>query len=284
MRRHLLITTAMILLAGAPGIYASDTIDFDSTIDWGKGILEIRAKTDLAGEDSFIPAARQKSERLTAEELPVQFREAIAGMIVDSTSKAGELTEKNPQLIPAINDLTYRHTRTFSHISPDLEHYSITYTYRFYPDIVDVFIFHNRPDNPPRVLAYEPTADFSGIVIYMKGELPVHGEQQTEKLTPCLFPKIFDENMKLIYEKGMVEPEMLRSWGMVVYTDNLEERPYEERIGLSPLRILGRKIFGEYYTDIVIEAEAAEKILYNPHNRRLLAEGRVMIICELPAE
>jgi hypothetical protein len=205
-------------------------------------------------------------------------------MIVDSTSTAGELTEENPQLIPAINDLTYRHTGTFSHISPGLEHYSITYTYRFYPDIVDVFIFHNRPYNPPRVLAYEPTADFSGIVIYMKGELPVHGEQQTEKLTPCLFPKIFDENMKLIYEKGMVEPEMLRSWGMVVYTDDLEERPYEERIGLSPLRILGRKIFGEYYTDIVIETEAAEKILYNPHNRRLLAEGRVMIICELPAE
>lgn len=284
MQRYLFMTIAIILLTALPRADAADTIDFDSTIDWEKGILEIKAQTDLAGEDSFIPAARQKSERLTAEELPVHFRAAIAGMIVDSTSKAGELTEENPRLIPAINDLTYRNTGTFSHISPDLKHYSITYTYTFYPDIVDVFIFHNRPYNPPRVLSYEPTADFSGIVIYMKGEFPVHGEQKTEKLTPCLFPKIFDENMKLIYEKGMVDPEMLRTWGMVVYTDDLEERPHEERIGLSPLRILGRRIFGEYYTDIIIEAEAAEKILYNPHNRRLLAEGRVMVICELPPE
>lgn len=285
MRKRLFMLLFLTLhSAGALMVSAADVIDFKPTINWSKGVLEIKAQTDLAAEESFIPAARQKSERLMARELPFQFRDTIAEMIVDSYSKAGELAEKSPQLVRAINDLTYRHTGTFSHISPNLKNYSITYTYQFYPDIIDMFILHTRPYNPPRALSYVPTADFTGIVIYIKGEFPVHGERQKTELTPCLFPKIFDENMRLIYEKGMVEPERLRDWGMIAYTNNLDERPYEERVGMAPLRILGRGIFGKYYTDIIIEPEAAEKILYNPENRRLLAEGRVLIICELPTE
>ncbi len=279
--RQLPIVLLLLAAAAGPG-FCADGISFESEVNWEEGIMKISAQVDLAADDSFIPAARKKSEQLIARELPYRFREALAGLVVDSYYTAGELAEGSPGLVRDINLLTYRNIKTFSRISPNLRNFSITYTYRFFPDVIDIFIRHERPYNPNRQLKYVPTAAFSGIVIYMKDSFPVHGERRTSRLEPCLFPRLLDEDMKLIYEKGMVNPDDLRRWGMAAYADELDEGRYTERVGQNPLRILGRGIFGKYDTDIIIDTEAAEKILYSPHNRNLLAEGRVLIICDLP--
>jgi hypothetical protein len=273
---------AIILCLLSADIFAADGIAFESEVDWKEGILQIRAQVDLAAEESFIPAARRKSERLVEQQLPFQFRDTLAGMVVDSYNTAGELAEESPELVRAINGLTYRNTKTFSHISSNLQNFSVTYSYYFYPEVIDIFIRHRRPYRPDRQLKYTPTTDFTGIVIYMKDDFPVHGERREAQLVPCLFPRILDEDLRQIYEKGMVEPDYLRSWGMVAYSEGLDERKFEDRVGLSPLRILGRGIFGKYDTDVIIDRESAEMILYSPNNRRLLAEGRVLIICDLP--
>lgn len=274
----------LFFMAAAPGIPTlfSENIQFDSRIDWKKSTFIIEAQIDLSSQDSFIPLARSQSEQLIEQRLPITFRQTLSNLLVDSYYRAGELAADNPELVRAINNLTYKNTKTFSHISSDLQNFSVTYTYQFYPDIIDIFIFHKRPYNPPRVLSYVPTTAFSGIVIYMKDSFPVHGERKKTTLVPCLFPKIYDSEMNLIYEKGMVEPKTLREWGMVAYTDSLDLRQFEDRIGSSPLRFVGRGIFGKNYSDIIIDTETANKILFNPENRKLLTEGKVLIICDLP--
>ena len=261
---------------------AQEAVDFSHTLDWETGELRIEAEVRLADTDLILPAARQKAEELVEGGLLFAFNEAIAELTVDSLSTVGELTGEEPELIEGINRLSRSYTRTFSRISPDLTSFSLTYTYRLFPDIISLFIKHETPYRPPRVLEYVPTSEFTGIVIYAKGNLPVHGERKNEILRPCLFPTLFDEEMKEIYEKGMVSPETLERRGMAAYTDTLDESPYYERIGESPLRILTRGIFGTNYTDLIIPAEAANRILYEPGNRRLLEEGRVLIVCDLP--
>ena len=284
MNHFITILSLLSLLILLPLVaVAGEEIEFDSRIDWRKSTFIIEAQIDLSKQDSFVPRARAQSEQLVEQRLPITFRRTLAGLIVDSYYTAGELAADSPELVRAINNLTYKNTKTFSHISNDLQRFSVTYTYNFYPDIIDIFTFHKRPYNPPRILSYVPTSAFSGIVIYMKDNFPVHGEQgRTSKLQPCLFPKIYDTEMDLIYEKGMVDPDVLREWGMVAYSDSLDLKQYQNRIGINPLKVLGRGIFGRNYSDIIIDKETAQKILFQPENRKLLTEGKVLIICDLP--
>lgn len=274
--------SALLFILPLPAA-AGEEIQFESRIDWRESTFIIEARIDLSKQNSFIPLARSQSEQLVEQRLPITFRRTLADLIIDSYYTAGEMAADSPELVRAINNLTYKNTKTFSHISSNLQRFSVSYTYRFYPDIIDIFTFHNRPYNPPRVLSYVPTAAFTGIIIYMKDIFPVHGERGLETgLRPCLFPKIYDEDMNLIYEKGMVDPDVLRKWGMVAYTDSLDLREFRDRVGASPLRVLGRGIFGKNYSDIIIDTQTAQKILFHPENRKLLTEGKVLIICELP--
>lgn len=281
LRYGMLIT--VFITAGQAGLSAQeDSAAFAYAIDWEKSVLRIEAEAKLAPNNLVLPSARQKAEELIERRLLFAFTDAVSDMTVDSYYTVTEWTAEEPQLIEALNRLSRKYEKTFSKISTDLSTFSLTYTYSFFPDIVSMFIKHDTPYQPPRVLAHEPTAGFSGIIIHMKGEFPVHGERKTETLSPCLFPRIFDAEMNEIYEKGMVDPENLRTWGMAAYAEELDETLYRERIGYNPLKILGRGIFGKNYTDIIISKEAADKILYTAENRRLLKEGKVLIICELP--
>ncbi|MFW5747468.1 MAG: hypothetical protein ACOCX6_01600 [bacterium] len=259
-----------------------ESVDFSHTLDWERSELRIEAEVKLEDTDLILPAARQRAEELVEGGLLFAFNEAIAGMTVDSRFTVAEQTGEEPGLIEGINRLSRNYERTFSRISPDLTSFSLTYTYKLFPDIVTLFIKHQEPYRPPRVLEHVPTAEFTGIVIYAKGSLPVHGERRREIMKPSLFPTLFDGEMREIYKKGMVAPDTLKKWGMAAYSGTLDESPYLERIGRSPLRILARGIFGINYTDLIIPVEAANRILYDPNNRRLLEEGRVLIVCDLP--
>jgi hypothetical protein len=51
-------------------------------------------------------------------------------------------------------------------------------------------------------------------------------------------------------------------------------------VGENPLRIIARGIFGVQPTDPIIDGEDAGLILSNEANRRLLREGRVVIVLD----
>jgi hypothetical protein len=117
-------------------------------------------------------------------------------------------------------------------------------------------------------------------VIYAKGELPLHGTSEMVELRPCLYPEIYDSNMRLVLERLMVNPEAIERWGVAAYTDEVDESPFFERVGPSPLRIMADGAFGSMPTDIKIAADHADRILASENNRRLLTEGRILIIIE----
>jgi hypothetical protein len=110
--------------------------------------------------------------------------------------------------------------------------------------------------------------------------LPVHGTRERARLEPCLYPEIYDDQMRLVLERLMVRPDAVRRWGVAAYTDEVDEGPWISRIGQSPIRILAGGIFGSIPTDIKIPVEQADRILASDHNRRLLTEGRILIIIE----
>lgn len=277
-----LIYFFLLVFLGTAASYGYEQITYESVVDWHDGSYSLLIDVELEGDELFLPSIRHTIEQDILNQLPRIMQNAIADLPVDSTHTVKDYMEENPLLTHALEKLAHKGIREYSHLSKDMTSFKLKYRYKMYPDIISLFVEHTYNYNLDRLLHYEPTNDFSGLVIYARGEYPVHGEDVESSLVPSLFPRIYDENMNLILEKGMLPPNVLYSRGVTAYTEELNERRYLERIGYTPLRTIATGIFGINRTDIIIPNDAARKLLTSEHNRSMLQEGRILIICELP--
>ena len=139
---------------------------------------------------------------------------------------------------------------------------------------------HSIPYKPESPIEKTASRVYTGIIIDARGILPVQGEFVTSTGNPCLFPKVWNEDMELIYEKNIENSKTAKEKGIVSYHWSSDENLYRDRIGNDPLRITAKKIFGINRTDPVISNKDALKILSVDANRELLKQGRVMILLD----
>jgi len=145
----------------------------------------------------------------------------------------------------------------------------------------------NRLTEPAAPLIPVRAADYTGIIIIADEELPIHGRNTRALAEPCLFPKIWDTDMNLIYERNMTNPALREGSLMVRYivsdsifrpTPSGLDGDLAAFLGPNPLRIIAREVFGSSPTDTVIDRADALKIVSSENNRRLLREGRVALV------
>ena len=139
-------------------------------------------------------------------------------------------------------------------------------------------LFPSRETPIRRSLGYVATRKFSGLLIHAKGRLPEAGSSRMTAARPALFPRIWDEQMNLVLDKGMCSPEALARWGMVGYALDPDEDAAVLRVGNFPLRLAARGVFGDKPADIVISTDGARKLLTLAENIALLREGRIVIV------
>lgn len=137
--------------------------------------------------------------------------------------------------------------------------------------------FSYIPEKPIDII---PSRKFSGIIIDARGAYPVHGEYIKSQIYPCFFPTIWDDQMNIVYEKGIVSPETVKKNGLTGfhYSDNIED--YQDRVGIDPLYIRANEVYGRNRTDPIISRRDALKIFAEPENIKLLQEGRVVILLD----
>lgn len=250
---------------------------------WDSGIItiDLAEKMDL-GHYSF-PEARSLADGEIRNKAAKNFINAIMNIYVDSSSTVKNRMEKNRSLFAALLNVSQEGEYEFSYISGNMDILNARYNYKIYGNkgFAKFFIEHERPYPIERFLGFEPSRDFSGLVVYAKGEYPAVGKSGKRKLNPALFPKIYDENMKLIIEREMCYPDSLKKWGIAAYTNSEDESPFLRRIGAFPLRVMARAVYGENNTDVVISLDAGRKLLVREKNIDLLRQGRILIILDL---
>ena len=134
-----------------------------------------------------------------------------------------------------------------------------------------------------RYLGFAPAAAYTGLVVYVQGSYPAWGREGSRAtLKPCLFPRIFDNDMNQVVDASQADRSRLASWGLAAYSNDMDEIPYLDRVGANPLRTVARAVFGAGDTDIVISREAARLLLSREENIRMLAEGRILVILDAP--
>jgi len=114
------------------------------------------------------------------------------------------------------------------------------------------------------------SAVFTGLVVDARGLGKV----------PAAAPRIFDSNHTLVFSADMMYLESFRKWGAVQYTDDLNVRLYEKRVGDNPYRIVAIHDDKLIETDIAISVEDAQVLLQKEGSRENLMQGRVVIIMD----
>ena len=255
----------------------------DSTVDWISGRLVVSITVSLA--DLATPTeARSKAVDLFERKIGAIFCDVLYEMILDSHRTVGEAFEDDPETLARLVAIGGNTNPSSIHMNTELESITALYEYHFYPDIMSVFTVHTHAYEPVEILKFVPNVEYSGIVIYVGGSYPIHGEPPAPEnvvgFVPSLRPRIYDTNMRLVAEAEMVDPEALNSWGLAAFTDRADYLVHKFRVGPTPLLTMAREVFGDHRTDIIIPASAADRLLASRHNRELIRQGRILVIFE----
>lgn len=235
----------------------------------------------VAPASGFAAAgARHRAEKDLEEGLPDRFLRFAPSLIVDSWHSLGGLAEGSDAALAALAEIARRGRLEDSRMSEDLRSVRVSWSFPLFgrDGLVAALVAHAIASPLPRSLADAPTTRYSGVVIYAAEPLPARGTTEQRLPRAALFPRIYDTSMSLVLERGMCDPASLVRWGMVAYTDNPADPGPADRIGVNPLRILARGVFGRNDTDLLIPAESAHRLLGSDENRRLLREGRILVV------
>lgn len=259
----------------------SDINEFSAeySINWKDQQLEIVIKSMFSDTTKPLPSIKISTEKNIEKKLNYILLNGIELLTIDSGTMGKDFIKMHPSIIKSIFDIVPMMIKEHSLFAHDFKSLHTKYTLNIYPHIATMFIPHSRTSAVTPTLDFIPSADFSGIVIYVGNMLPLYGKQNEGYFSPSLFPKIFDEELNLVIGPLMVDPGIIKKTGVVGY-QKLSASLDLVRIGRNPLKLKARGIFGINNTDLIISSRDAEKILSRQNNIDLILHGKILIIYE----
>ncbi|MCI5523723.1 MAG: OmpA family protein [Treponema sp.] len=250
-----------------------------STVNWTKKLFSSDVSLNVVKAGIPMPSGKASSINKIQMELPVLVKDPLLSLYVDDTYTLGDLvlegtvtleeltriidnSNQTPAVFESFSDnLRTRHTITLEKIGALLVKHKKTYTQKRPVDAVS-------------------SRTYSGIVIDARGTLDVHGEFVESPAYPCLFPKIWADDMTLVYEKNMVEADIAKNSGIVKYSSSDYTEDFSDRAGNDPLWITAKKVYGINRTDPVISYKDYLKITSKKENLELLRQGKIVILLD----
>ncbi|MDR2965160.1 MAG: polymerase [Treponema sp.] len=279
MKRILSILAVIICIVN---LYAQEKIDIAGIIDWETHEISSAVSLDLASAGVRLPAGRAQAESIIAEGYTRLIRQGILEFQVDSSSTIANLLERNELSLAELDIIFSMSTSLPPSLTPNMLNMTASFSI---PIILvnNILQKHSQPSPASRTINPVSAAQYTGIVIIASESLPAHGMRSSSLPVPCLFPKIWDTEMNLIYDRNMTTPgvPMIRysSPKNILFNTPSGLSPELQKIaGERPLRIFARGVFGLKPTDLIIDRADALVILSSEANRSLLTQGKVVII------
>jgi hypothetical protein len=283
-RKIVLVSLAVCFALNIHG----QTLDIAGAVEWETMEIAASVALNLASAGIKLPTGRAQAEELVDAEYPRLIRPSLLAIPVDSSSSLLDLIDRGEFSLPSVGAIVQGAHRVPPALSEDLASLTAFYTIDL-TRISAALVRHSRPAEFVRPLRPLPAASYTGIIILAAEALPIRGRNVAALVQPCLFPKVWDTGMNLIYERSMMDTGVARRIAMVRYVSSGDVfRPtpsglspeLAELVGNKPLRIIARGVYGIRPTDPVIDREDALLILSSEENLRLLREGRVAIMVD----
>lgn len=276
--RKFLILIVFILFALNINLFSQQATS-QSIVDWTKPAFFSTAELDISESNIVLPSGRGAAKTILESKIPLLIKDPLLSLPVDSSLKLGDTVLQDTLSLEEITNIIQDGKQSASVYSNEKDSIIINHTIKL-NDISSKLVKHSFPYKPNSPIEKTATRKYTGIIIDARGVLPVQGEFVTSTGNPCLFPKVWNEEMELIYEKNIEDSKVAKELGIVNYHWSSDENLYRDRIGNDPLRITAKKIFGINRTDPVISKKDALKILSLDENRELLKQGRVIILLD----
>lgn len=288
------LVAALMIAAGAAAIAApgeagaspaaSDQSPYATrfTVDWKARVLKVDIALDLVAAGLKLPEGRLVAERMVERDVPAIAKDAIFLLQADSHRTVEDAVEDGTFEPVSLVALAGMARVESSSLSKDMRRFLSTYSLSL-DAVASLFLSGAAPSPIRAPLESLPTRDYSGIVIYAKGSLPVHGESVEDQARPCLFPRVYDSEMNLVLDRSLVAPDALAGaaragmGGVLGYASAIGVEA-GERVGSDPMRIMAIGLFGDRRTDFIISREDALRILSSAAGRELLRQGKVVVV------
>jgi hypothetical protein len=272
-----------ILIILSAAVFADEMTGIAGIVEWDTLLIKSTVSLDLAQAGIKLPSGRTQGESLLNSGYLTLIQPNIMDLQVDSSSTIADLIIRGEFGLLEAENLALKAQSVPPALSSDLRKISVSYTMNL-SDVSAALLRHTRPSPVMRTLIPVSSAQYTGIIVIASDNLPLYGMRSSALAVPCLFPKIWDSNMNLIYERNMLETNNntmvhyapLQS----IFQDNPSGLAPEiiEVAGNRPLRIFARGLYGINPTDLIIDKNDAMLIISSNDNRRLLSEGRVVFI------
>ncbi|MDR1248521.1 MAG: polymerase [Treponema sp.] len=279
----------ILLLVCLPAICAlgvhGQTLDIAGSVEWEKMEIAASVALNLASAGIKLPTGRSQAEEFIGAEYPRMIRPSLLSIPMDSSSALRDLIDRGEFSLRSVETIARDARKVPPALSADLSSMTASYSIDL-SRLSAALVRHSRPAELARPLRPLPAASYTGIIILAAEALPIRGRNSSGLAQPCLFPKVWDTNMNLIYERSMMDTGRAQSVAMIRYVSPSSVfRPtpsglspeLTELVGNNPLRIIARGVYGIRPTDPVIDREDALLILSSEENIRILREGRVAI-------
>jgi len=264
---------------------AEAKLDITGLVNWETMRLNTEVTLDLASANLRLPAGRTQGESLLIAGYSTLIRPHLLELPVDSSSTLGDLVNRGDFFLTQVDVIASGANALPPAMRPDMRTMTVQHSISLL-NVSTSLLQHSRPSPAVRTLSPVTAANYTGIIIIAAENLPVHGMRNSALPVPCLFPKIWDSEMNLIYDRNMLETRnslMVRYSSLPnIFQSNPTGLSDELRqiVGDRPLRIFARGVFGINPTDLIIDRADALLIISSEANRRLLAQGRVVFILD----
>lgn len=258
---------------------ADGAVTARSTIKWSAETVDSIITLDAKKAGIAMPTGREAALDDIETAMPSLLGDTLFSIPLNSSERLGDAVARGAVSLDAIYRNIDGGNKTPPAFSLDLERLSMAHTLSL-ARIGSLFVSHTVANGAKAPLQTAPTRAYTGILVDARGTLPVHGEYSLDRVRPCLFPRVWDEGMNLLYEKNAVEAETAKSRGIVYYASAIDDPAAIARVGADPLRIAAREAYGTYRTDPVISREDYLKVMSIPENRALLLAGKVVILLD----
>lgn len=248
-----------------------------SKIDWSKQTFTSNVSLDTVKAGIPMPSGKATSINKIKMELPILVKEPLLSIYVDDNRTLGDLVLDGTITLDELTRIIDNSKQTPASFENGSSNLLTQHTLKL-QEIGSLLVKHHTPYTQQKPIQRISSRAYSGIVIDARGILPVQGEHVESEVEPCLFPKIWDENMTLVYERNMVQPETAKKDSIVSYFTDRTAKNYQSRVGSDPLWITAKKVYGVYRCDPVISHDDYLRIATIPENLKLLKEGKVVIL------
>lgn len=257
----------------------NSSIQSVSSINWITRDFTSRLTMDTEKAKITMPSGKKSASAKIKSKMPQLIQPPLLSLFADSNSYLSDMVITEQITLDQIYNFITGGYKTPDVFSPDAKELNTT-NYLNIKELNKELVQTKFASKPERTIEMIPSRQYTGIIIDARGALHIHGEYIDSQTYPCLFPKIWDEDMNLVYEKNYAKPEIIKKDGLAGYHYSDDISNYEDRVGPDPLYIRAKEVFGRNRTDPIIKHKDALKILTVPENLELLANGRVMILLD----